>query len=81
MNKKFIGNTLIIIGLIGLILKIIGSLIITKGCFGYDYFYEFLSFGIPVALIAIGFRYYRISTRTLTKKERIRCRRTKSNRR
>ena len=56
MSNQLIGKILMLIGLIGIILKLIEPLIITKGCFGYDYIYEFISFGIPIIILVIGFR-------------------------
>jgi len=48
-----------LVGLIGIILKLTEPFIITKGCFGYDYIYEFISFGIPIIILVIGYRIYK----------------------
>lgn len=56
MNRKSLGKLLIVAGVIGLISKIIEPILITKGCFGYDYVYEIVSFGIPIVLIFIGYK-------------------------
>lgn len=55
-NTKLIGKLLLILGLIGLSIKFMEPLIVTKGCFGYDYTYELISFGIPIIFTVIGFK-------------------------
>lgn len=58
MNSQLIGKKLMIVGLIGLILKLNEWLVVTRGCFGYNYFYEFITFGIPIVLLVIGFYFF-----------------------
>ncbi len=55
-DYKLIGKLLLIFGLIGLSVKLMEPIIITKGCFGYDYTYEVISFGVPIIFIIIGFK-------------------------
>ena len=59
----FNGKILMAVGLMGLILKLMEPLIIIKGCFGYDYVYEFISFGMPIILFLIGFRIHKSISR------------------
>ena len=60
MNKKIIGMFLISIGLIGLIILLFvsNSGLVSSGCFGRNYFYELITFGIPILLIVTGLRVY-----------------------
>ncbi|MFK7807266.1 MAG: hypothetical protein AB8F74_05620 [Saprospiraceae bacterium] len=56
LNSKLIGKTLLMFGILGFLLKLTEPYIITKGCFGYNYFYEIFSFAIPVTMIVVGYK-------------------------
>ncbi len=58
MNNKFIGKILIIIGILGIALKIFEAYAVIRGCFGYNYTYEILSILIPILFIIVGFLKY-----------------------
>ncbi len=47
-----------VIGLLGLVLKLIEPMLVIKGSFGYDYVYEYSSILIPMLLTVIGFMVY-----------------------
>jgi len=56
MFKKYsIAKVVLIIGIATLVIKLIEPIVITKGCFGYNYFYEIISFGAPLFLIFFRF--------------------------
>jgi len=56
LNTKFNGKVLFLVGILGFTIKLIEPIIITKGCFGTDYLYEILTFGIPIAMIVVGYK-------------------------
>jgi len=52
--NRLVPKLIMLLGIIGLLFKFIEPYLITKGCFGYDYLYEFSSLIIPILLVILG---------------------------